>query len=84
MHALCVSGAVNTQGFVWKIFITFLIITKIIHSVIHEIQLDVALFSAFSALSDRHFSAQQGRQNGPCQLPDVHFTHSITCSLQDS
>ena len=30
MYALCVSGAVNTQGFVWKFFMCY--IKKFIHS----------------------------------------------------
>ena len=33
MYALCVSGAVNTQGFVWKFFMRYLYI--FIHSFIH-------------------------------------------------
>ena len=32
MYALCVSGAVNTQGFVWKVFMRY--IKKFIHSFI--------------------------------------------------
>ena len=33
MYALCVSGAVNTQGFVWKFFMRYIYI--FIHSFIH-------------------------------------------------
>ena len=32
MYALCVSGAVNTQGFVWKVFMRYIYI--FIHSFI--------------------------------------------------
>ena len=32
MYALCVSGAVNTQGFVWKLFMRY--IESFIHSFI--------------------------------------------------
>ena len=34
MYALCVSGAVNTQGFVWKFFMHY--ISIFIHSFIHN------------------------------------------------
>ena len=35
MYALCVSGAVNTQGFVWKVFYALYIN---FHSFVHSIQ----------------------------------------------
>ena len=34
MYALCVSGAVNTQGFVWKFFMRYIYIN--FHSFIHS------------------------------------------------
>ena len=43
MYALCVSSAVNTQGFVWKclcgiyLFIFYSFIYSVIHSVIHHV-----------------------------------------------
>jgi len=37
MYALCVSGAVNTQGFVWKFFMRYIYI--FIHSFIHLIEI---------------------------------------------
>ena len=38
MYALCVSGAVNTQGFVWKFFMRYIYI--FIHSFIHILTTD--------------------------------------------
>ena len=40
MYALCVSGAVNTQGFVWKFFMRYIYI--FIHSFIHSFIQNVA------------------------------------------
>ena len=39
MYALCVSGAVNTQGFVWKFFMRYIyiFIHSFIHSFIHNV-----------------------------------------------
>ena len=34
MYALCVSGAVNTQGFVWKVFMRYIYKFSFIHSFI--------------------------------------------------
>ena len=33
MYALCVSGAVNTQGFVWKIFLRAIYKFSFIHDI---------------------------------------------------
>ena len=41
MSALCVSGAVNTQGFVWKFFYALYIN---FHSFIHSFNLSLSLF----------------------------------------
>ena len=35
MYALCVSGAVNTQGFVWKFFMRYIYTFSFIHSFIY-------------------------------------------------
>ena len=40
MHALCVFGAVNTQGFVWKFFMRY-IIYIFIHSLTKPLHLPV-------------------------------------------
>ena len=44
MHALCVSGAMNTQGFVWKFFYALYIT---FHSFIHY---EISVLCSASAL----------------------------------
>ena len=52
MYALCVSGSVNTQGFVWKFFYTLYIN---FHSFIHiSILIDCFYIALFSALKQTH------------------------------
>ena len=53
MYALCVSGAVNTQGFVWKFFINLYIN---FHSFIHSTPWDAA--DAYGTQSSRDCSKQ--------------------------
>ena len=53
MYALCVSGAVNTQGFVWKFFYALYIH---FHSFIHKRALKAILLkNSTLAISDYNF-----------------------------
>ena len=47
MYALCVSGAVNTQGFVWKFFMRYIYI--FIHSFTHSVSLLFDICQEFAA-----------------------------------
>ena len=53
MYALCVSGAVNTQGFVWKFFMRYYTFSFILHSV------KFLLLSSSSSLQSPTFRLRQ-------------------------
>ena len=57
MYALCVSGAVNTHGFVWNFFMRY--IKNVIHSFIHLIY----IYSGIVQMSLFWDSVVGGRHN---------------------
>ena len=69
MYALCVSGAVNTQGFVWKFFLCAIYKFSFIHSFIH--------FHVFAELQVRSLTEDRNPKTYRC----LNFTRFLFCRL---
>ena len=79
MYALCVSGAVNTQGFVWKFFYALYIN---FHSFIHSLSFlgEQAAYSCYSPMAEgiptvanKRVKTEQRKQQRP-ESPTVTLT----------
>ena len=70
MYALCVSGAVNTQGFGWKFFLCAIYKFSFIHSIHNQIVMQT-IFQAPKKLQKRN----------PNQVFFFHFSSFLTVYL---